>query len=84
MGHVSYSPLLLEATVKKPEQPIDYYYQGLYSYPVFELQAFSSNNVWKDPAFSYEVVHAKGIENPGVDYLYAYWLARYAGVGDVD
>lgn len=77
-------PRLFWKAVKKPEPPIDYFYQGLYNYPVFELQAFSSNFVWKDPAFLYQTGHSKGVENSGVDYLYAYWLAKYVGVNNVD
>ncbi|WP_374076690.1 hypothetical protein [Bdellovibrio bacteriovorus] len=77
-------PRLFWKAVKKPEPPIDYFYQGLYNYPVFELQAFSSNFVWKDSAFQYQTGHSKGVENSGVDYLYAYWLAKYVGVNNVE
>ncbi|WP_295900356.1 hypothetical protein [uncultured Bdellovibrio sp.] len=77
-------PRLFWKAVKKPEPPIDFFYQGLYNYPVFELQAFSSNFVWKDSAFLYQTSHSKGVENSGVDYLYAYWLAKYIGVNNVD
>lgn len=77
-------PRLFWKAAKKPEPPIDYFYQGLYNYPVFELQAFSSNFVWKDSAFLYQTGHSKGVENSGVDYLYAYWLAKYVGVNNVD
>lgn len=81
---ISPIPRMFWKAVKKPEPPIDFFYQGLYNYPVFELQAFSSNFIWKDSAFLYQTTHNKGVENSGVDYLYAYWLARFAGVGNVD
>ncbi|WII73884.1 hypothetical protein QJS83_08335 [Bdellovibrio sp. 22V] len=77
-------PRLFWKSVKKPEPPIYYFYQGLYSYPVFELTAFSSGFLWKDQAFGFSEGHAKGVENAGVDYLYAYWLAKYAGISNVD
>jgi|GEM_PF-656133 len=81
---ISPIPRLFWKAVKKPEPPIDFFYQGLYNYPIFELQAFSSNFVWKDSAFLYQTAHTKGVENSGVDYLYAYWLAKYVGVRDVE
>ncbi|MBV2168601.1 MAG: hypothetical protein KUL82_07830 [Bdellovibrio sp.] len=81
---ISPIPRLFWKAVKKPEPPIDFFYQGLYNYPLFEYQAFASNFVWKDSAFLYQTSHNKGDENSGVDYLYAYWLARYVGVKNVD
>ncbi|MGE5085026.1 MAG: hypothetical protein ACM3MG_01915 [Bacillota bacterium] len=77
---ISPIPYLFWKALKKPEPPIDYFYQGLYSYPVFEQGAFTSNYIWKDSAFQYKGSHKKGLESPGVDYLYAYWLARYVGL----
>ncbi|KYG60751.1 hypothetical protein AZI85_12230 [Bdellovibrio bacteriovorus] len=76
-------PRLFWKSLKKPEPPVSYFYQGLYSYPVFELSAFSSGFLWKDSAFAYTESHNRGVEQAGVDYLYAYWLARYSGVRDV-
>lgn len=55
-------------------------YQGGFSVPFFELSAFSSNFIWEDSPFLYSTENVKGQESPGVDYLYAYWLGRYAGV----
>ncbi|MNL53501.1 hypothetical protein D3C87_1767530 [compost metagenome] len=66
--------------LKNPPPPTSYFYQGLYSYPVFEFQAFSSNFIWKDSAFTYETANLKDMEKSGVDYLFAYWMARYGGV----
>lgn len=77
-------PRLFWKSVKKPQPPIEFFYQGLYNYPTFELQAFTSNFLWKDSAFLYQGSHTRGDENSGVDYLYAYWLARYAGIQNVD
>lgn len=66
--------------LKTPSPPTSYFYQGLYNYPIYEFQAFSSNFVWKDSAFTYETANLKDLEKSGVDYLYAYWMARYGGV----
>jgi hypothetical protein len=77
-------PRLFWKAFKKPEPSIDYFYQGLYNYPVFEHQAFTSNFVWKDTAFGFKDDHSRGSENAGVDYLFAYWLAKYVGVPNVD
>lgn len=77
-------PRLFWKAAKKPEPPIEYFYQGLQSYPFFELQAFSSSMLWKDQAFEFRLNHNKGLENPGVDYLYAYWLAKYLDLKNFD
>ncbi|MNL29712.1 hypothetical protein D3C87_1514050 [compost metagenome] len=81
---LSPTPRLFWKAANKPEPAIDYFYQGLYSYPVFEMNAFDSGFVWKDSAFVYKSNHVKGLELTGVDYLYAYWLARYSGAPNVD
>lgn len=73
-------PRLFWKAVKKPEPPVEYFYQGLYSYPIFEQDALDSTFIWKEGAFSYRGSHKSGVENSGVDYLYAYWLARYGGI----
>jgi hypothetical protein len=81
---ISPIPRLFWKALKKPEPPTEYFYQGLYNYPVFEHQAFTSNFIWKDTAFGFKDDHGRGSENAGVDYLYAYWLAKYAGIPNVD
>lgn len=81
---ISPTPRLFWKAASDPEPPVSYFYQGLYSYPVFELQAFTSKFIWKDSAFQFRDGHRKGLENFGVDYLYAYWMAKYAGVEDVE
>ncbi len=81
---VSPIPKLFWKVFKKWEPPEGYFYQGMYSYPVFEMDAFGSNMVWKDSAFRFKISHTKGEELAGVDYLYAYWLARYSGAPDVN
>lgn len=60
------------------------YYQGLTSYPAFELQAFDGAFRWDESPFEYKSEHNKEMELPGVDYLYAYWLARYVGVNNLN
>lgn len=81
---LSPTPRLFWKAANKPEPPVEYFYQGLYSYPVYEMNAFDSNFIWKDSAFIFKSNHVKGIELTGVDYLYAYWLARYSGAPNVD
>ncbi|MEN0057588.1 MAG: hypothetical protein AAGB31_02040 [Bdellovibrio sp.] len=53
-------------------------------YPIYESVAYSSGFVWREPLFMTELRHTKGAEVPGVDYLYAYWLARASGVSPLD
>lgn len=73
-------PRLFWKAAKTPKPPVDYFYQGLYNYPIFELEAFDSNFTWKSGAFMYQTSHPAGVEYSGMDYLYAYWVARYAGL----
>lgn len=56
------------------------HYQGLQQLPVYKLHAISSRFIWKEDAFQFQTQGNKNIEATGVDYLYAYWLARYCGV----
>ncbi len=59
--------------------PWEYHYQGAYDYPIFESFAFGSTYIWKDGAFSYRG-STSPVEMPSADYLYMYWMARYAGM----
>lgn len=59
-------------------------YQGAYAYPFFEMQAYSSSFLWSESPFDYTTKQAAGLEMSGVDYLYAYWLARLSGLNYVD
>lgn len=77
-------PRLFWKSVKNPQPPVSYFYQGLYKYPIFEMNALESKFVWKDGAFVYQGDNRKGHVNSGVDYLYAYWLAKYVGAEDVN
>lgn len=73
-------PRLFWKAIKNPTPPPEYFYQGLYDYPLFEQDAIDSTFIWKSAAFNYRVNHPSGIEYAGIDYLYAYWLARYSGM----
>ena len=64
--------------MENPDDRVSYFYQGLYNYPFFEQQAFSDNFIWKSRGFQFKTEHRYGVEHSGADYLYAYWLARYA------
>lgn len=71
-------PRLFWKAANTPVPPVSYFYQGLYNYPIYELEAFDSTFIWKGGAFTYKTSHAAGVESAGMDYLYAYWVARYA------
>lgn len=60
-------------------ESVDFYYQGLTSYPLYETIAYTENPLLQSP-FTYSVTQAQGVETNGVDYLYAYWLGRYTSV----
>jgi hypothetical protein len=81
---ISPLPRMFWKAANSPMPSIDFFYQGLYGYPVFEAGAFSSNFIWTDGAFQYKGRHNKGVEFAGVDYLFAYWLARYSGVPNLN
>jgi len=52
-------------------------FQALYAYPLFERGV--SNYQWKEQPGSFEG-SASGDQEPGVDYLFAYWFGRHFGV----
>lgn len=81
---LSPTPRSFWITQAQHAQAADLFFQGLFSYPAFELSAFSSSFLWQESAFQFQARNQKGIENSGVDYLYAYWLAQYAGVRNDD
>lgn len=63
----------------KNRQSVQSYYQGLNEVPLFELLGYTSRFIWKESAFQYRMVSPGKVEATGVDYLYAYWLAKAAG-----
>lgn len=73
-------PRLFWKTFKKQQQSIEGFYQGLYGYPAFEMQAFFSSFSWKDSAFGFQTYCPPQFEQPSADYLYMYWMGRYAGL----
>lgn len=73
-------PRLFWKGAKTPAPPVSYFYQGLYNYPLYEQEAFDNNFVWKSGAFMYQTSHPAGVEYAGVDFLYAYWVARFGGL----
>jgi translation elongation factor EF-1beta len=64
----------------KDKQPVEYHYQGVDSYPLFEGLGLGSNFVWKDQAFGYIGGSSKLNKAAGADFLYSYWMAR---TGDI-
>lgn len=73
-------PRIFWKAFKNPMPPMTYFYQGLYNYPAYEQDAYDNNFLWKTAAFMYKDGHDKNVEYSGVDFLYAYWVARYAGI----
>ena len=59
------------------------YYQGLQQISIYKLPAVTSRFIWKEDAFQYQGKGAGDIEATGVDYVYAYWLARFCGVSSL-
>ncbi len=66
--------------VAKKDLPASYGYQGLYNYPVYEVGIFGSNYLWKDSAFDYYQRSHANEKYSGIDYLHAYWLAKFFNV----
>lgn len=73
-------PRLFWKGFKSPPPPPAYFYQGLYEYPIFESGAFESAYLWKDTAFRIKKFVTPNKEHSGADYLYLYWMSRYAGL----
>lgn len=73
-------PRLFWKGFKTPPPPPSYFYQGLYDYPIFEMAGYASTYLWKDGAFTYKGTSSTEREHSGADYLYLYWLSRYAGL----
>lgn len=65
---------------QSPPPPVSYFYQGLYDYPVFEMTSYTSDFLWKDGAFNYKGSASATTESSGADFLFAYWMMRYAGL----
>jgi hypothetical protein len=73
-------PKLFWKGYKGTPPPSEYFYQGLYDYPIFEGEIYQSNYLWKSGAFTYKGASNKNTEYSGADYLYLYWLSQYAGL----
>lgn len=64
------------------EDEASYFYQGIYNYPAFELPAYSESFIWKAGAFRYEATTSAHLVHPSLDFLFAYWLARFYNLID--
>lgn len=60
--------------------PVRYHMQGVYQYPLFEGLGYGNNYIWKESAFTIEGSSSSRVVEPGVDYLYSYWMARMSGL----
>lgn len=74
---ISPFPRLPWKFIAKKDLPASYGYQGIYNYPIYELSIFGSNYLWKDSALDYNQSTDGKEKYSGVDYLHAYWLARF-------
>lgn len=61
----------------RDEKEMTFFYQGAYNFPIFECEALQSDNYWTG-AFSFKGGNRKQIREGRVDYLYVYWMARFA------
>lgn len=59
-------------------QPVEFHMDGAYSYPLFEGPGIGNNFIWKADPFAYQDVSYKFAKVPGADYLYTYWMSRFA------
>lgn len=73
---LSPQPISLEDS-KRPN-PMTYFFQGLYDYPIFQRLAWGDDYVWKSEAYLYKTQVSKNVEFNSSDYLYAYWMARWS------
>lgn len=63
--------------LKKNPPDVDWGLQSLVNYPIFEANSFVDGFLWKAGAFNYKAAATSNFEQPGVDYLWIYWMARY-------
>lgn len=68
-----------KAANKQAPKP-EFMFESLYSYPAFESGGIGSNFLWKGLYFDYQGGSSRGNTNNAIDYLYVYWMARYAGL----
>ncbi len=50
------------------------------AFPLFEGPALANDWAWFESPFVSEGNLAKATQKPGIDYIYAYWLAQYSGL----
>lgn len=60
-------------------EPFASHYQGAYQYPIFEGEAFMSDNYWTNH-FGFSGGGYTAGQHGRVDYLHAYWMARLSGL----
>lgn len=60
-------------------EPFSSHYQGAYQYPIFEGEAYGSDNYWTGH-FGYSGGGFTAGQHGRIDYLHAYWMARMSGL----
>ncbi|MBL6991234.1 MAG: hypothetical protein ISR65_15730 [Bacteriovoracaceae bacterium] len=72
-------PRLPWKSIKK-RQPVEYHFQAVEDFPLFQSLIFDTNFYWKDGPFSIKASGTALVKQPRADYLYAYWMARWSGL----
>jgi hypothetical protein len=61
-------------------KPIEWFYQAQVEPAHFYMDAFDEKYIWKNGGYDFRLDTWATTQNSGVDYLYAYWMARYFGL----
>ncbi|MGZ3771629.1 MAG: hypothetical protein ACXVCP_18785 [Bdellovibrio sp.] len=61
-------------------KPVDFHYQSVDGYPLFETSGMGGDFIWNSSAFEYKGEFNGSVKYTGVDYLYTYWMGRYSGL----
>ncbi len=77
---ISPFPRLFWKYFVKKDLPASFGYQGIQSMPLFQMAVFDDNYIWKSASFRFRTKVNKNVTYAGVDYLHAYWLARWSGI----
>ncbi len=77
---ISPFPRLFWKYFVKKDLPASFGYQGIQSMPLFQMAVFNDNYIWKSASFRFRTHVSQDVAYSGVDYLHAYWMARWSGI----